>query len=1223
MSPRPNEYVVNLIVRCRLVVNHSVKYPNPDLDQHIDVLKGVLLRQPEGSEQFLNAMEEMARLYDARYTLFHQDIDRDEAIDLRRECARVSSTDSARHLEALHRLSTALQARSFPERLLYDHIIQEPTSHRQSYTEDDLDEIITTQKAALAICDPNHRLHAPLTGQLGSAMLHRVNSLTELQHSIQLLRCAQVLWPSCAAERLPVLKNLACALSSATGASEKVGATEEMLELVWVHRELIGTYPHLTTRVDSLQEIAKHLSSLCCPPLNRVELIPSLRRTADELTQVGHDSTLYKATANALQYNAEQLVSCLPNSTIACQSKSIQFSRRTTCLSIPRDRFPHILRAVRPDGTLPIHPEKFTPRFLYFADTDLQLDELDGVICSYLDYLATHPDSEPDDTTRRLYLNLGALFRYRYVNQREKGDLDAAIEYHQAAWQLTDSRHHDFRMLSRNLEYAYRERYNLCGDIMEYTRSLKLGMWPMDDGLIAEGPQLLPTPMGSLPPLTPRQLASTTQLRDSKIEYHRDMIAKSASPSRVLYVELASSLTEKFTSNCLADNLDAHEILQLLDQIDITELHPAERPTTPPNRTMVYSSWYRRTGEEQHLAAAVAHLSTGTIADRMQVLWERYMRSGDLSDLERAIGIGRQVRGSFSLGDAGDRGYYRIPLALCLLSRYENEGDPADIEEVITLPHAPPADLAEAYLLRYERYGREEDLSYAFRVGEFEQCPDDDVDDVDELDGDALHDATGDTLFASNRRAVVHCGTLLAKRALDGPTATDVMLLASIILSKVENCCVFTLKADILHCRAALLMKTKPVLGEVEDAIIAARSAIETTTETDVRRPRLYALLGEAYHKRYLLSAEIGDIEASIAALRICLAGVSLSNPRWADYKLALGESLSLLSRAKPEPTLTAQAIDAFRDVAQASASSLRTRYAGGLSWARTAVEHDREDALRAYDIVMEIFPQFASLGLDVRSRHESLIRSGALGVASAAAACAIQANNLLKAVEFLEHGRSVFWRRAMQLRNPMSTLAESEPDLARRLTELARDLNISGFHARTEDDSKAREAFIIREGPKRRALVEEWEKLVKDARQVKGCEDLLQLPSYDRLAEATSSSLVILLVATEDSGYAIILEGSKLPPKCLPLAPVTSRRVSEWVDRLRVTLKQANREAREVFTPEDRYSGPSRQRNEQHEEATLIRLLGIMWRDIVHPILDFMGLEKGTQVCLRQGCFG
>lgn len=304
MSPRPNEYVVNLIVRCRLVVNHSVKYPNPDLDQHIDVLKGVLLRQPEGSEQFLNAMEEMARLYDARYTLFHQDIDRDEAIDLRRECARVSSTDSARHLEALHRLSTALQARSFPERLLYDHIIQEPTSHRQSYTEDDLDEIITTQKAALAICDPNHRLHAPLTGQLGSAMLHRVNSLTELQHSIQLLRCAQVLWPSCAAERLPVLKNLACALSSATGASEKVGATEEMLELVWVHRELIGTYPHLTTRVDSLQEIAKHLSSLCCPPLNRVELIPSLRRTADELTQVGHDSTLYKATANALQYNA-------------------------------------------------------------------------------------------------------------------------------------------------------------------------------------------------------------------------------------------------------------------------------------------------------------------------------------------------------------------------------------------------------------------------------------------------------------------------------------------------------------------------------------------------------------------------------------------------------------------------------------------------------------------------------------------------------------------------------------------------------------------------------------------------------------------------------------------------------------------------------------------------------------------------------------------------------
>ena len=285
------------------------------------MLKDLLLRHPEGSAQSLDAMESVASLYDARFALSpHEDADRDEAIDWRRELSRVCRKGSARQLEALYRLSTALQVRSFPERMLYDHIIQEPQSNRQSYTEDDLDEIIATQKAALGICDPSHALYAPLTGQLGSAMLHRTDSLAELQQSIQLLRSAYTLWPADAPERLPVLKNLACSLSSAIGSSEKKGAVVEMLEIIGVHRELASAYPRgSVARADSLAQIAKHLSSLCCPPVNRVELIPLLRSTADELRQIGEDSTLYRATADALQSSSEQLVSCI----FICGHKSV------------------------------------------------------------------------------------------------------------------------------------------------------------------------------------------------------------------------------------------------------------------------------------------------------------------------------------------------------------------------------------------------------------------------------------------------------------------------------------------------------------------------------------------------------------------------------------------------------------------------------------------------------------------------------------------------------------------------------------------------------------------------------------------------------------------------------------------------------------------------------------------------------------------------------------
>ena len=1194
----------------------SPQLPYPDIDHRIDVYKGIVSRQPEGSDQSLSAMDSIARLYEARFSLSHQGIDRDEAIDWMRELVRVCPKNSTRELEALHRLSTTLQVRSFPERLLFDHIIQEPKSTRQSYAEDDLGEIIATQKAALAICDPNHGLYAPLTGQLGSAMLHRTDSLTELQQSIQLLRSAYALWTPDAVERLPVLKNLACALSAAVGASERSGAASEMLEIVGVHRELAYTHP--STRNDSLAQMAQYLSFLCCPPVNRSELIPLLRSTADELTQIGRDSSLYIATADALETAVEILVSRIL--IVRLLSDIVQFPQRATSPCSARNRFAQRLDQLDSE-TLPICPKKFNPRFLYFEDTTLNLVELDAILCGYLDYCAAHLDSLPDDLSSRLFCEIGALFRYRYVNGRETVDLDAAIEYHQAAWHLSSARHNDFRLFTRNLETAYRERYDLRGDIMDYARSLKLAMLPMEDGLVPAGPQLLPTPMGALPPNPPRPLASTMEHRDFMIGYYRDMIAGSASPSRELYVELASTLTDKYAANCLASDPDVSEILLLLDTIDATDASPSQRNVTPPNRSMIYSTWFRRTGDEQHLAAAITHLSTGTIADRMQVLWERYVRNGDLSDLERAIDVGRRIRDGFPLGSAGNRGYYHIPLALCLLSRYQRNGDPADIEEVITLPHAPPADLAEAYLLRYERYGREEDLSYAFRVGEFERSPDDLDDEDDEPDGEELHDSTGDIVFAANRRAIVHCRALLAQHAYatSGPAAADAMLLTSIILSQTESRCVFTLKADLLHCRATFLMTHQPGVAEVENAIIAVKAAIETTADSDVRRPMLDALLGEAHRKRYTLKEEISDIEASIAALRTCLAGASISTSRWADHKLSLGESLSLLSKARPDPALTAQATDAFRDAAQAPSSSLRTRYAGALSWARIASEIDQEDALRAYDTVMEIFPQFASLGLDVRTRHKSLIRSGASGVASAAAACAIQGNDLPKAVEFLEYGRSVFWRQSMQLRNPMGMLVESEPELARRLTELARDLNISGFRARTEEDSKAREAFIIREEPKRRALLEEWERLIEDARQIEGCEDLLRLPSYPRLAQAASSSTVILLTTIEASGHAIIIERADLPPKCLPLPAVTSSKVSDWVDRLRTTLKQANREAREAYIPDDRYSGPPRQRDGQREEATLIRLLAVMWRDIVHPVLDFIGLATGTPVCFDE----
>ncbi|KAH9834618.1 CHAT domain-containing protein [Rhodofomes roseus] len=1180
------------------IVKLAKRDPYPELDSQIDELKDVLLRNPEGSDPFLDAMESMAHLYDTRFALApHQPIDRDEAIDLRRELARVCPKGSPKQLEAMHRLAVALQRRSFPERLLHDHIIQEPPSNRQSYTVDDLDEIIATQNAALSICDPDHDLYAPLTGQLGSSMLHRIKSVSELQQSLLLLRSACVLWPANDPHRLPVLQNLANALSSLIGASEKTGAIAEMLEAVDVHRQLAAQHPHTSAqRIQSLSEMARFLSRLCSPPVDRLDLVPLLRNTADDISQITRgDGTLYRALADALESSTESL-----------------FPEREIN---PLDQHPQLVRVHYVD--LPVDvtqpsPSKFLLRPLYFADPSLLLDDIDGEIHAYLYYLLQRGPLLDTAARGLAYSTIGALFRHRYVNSKESRDLNAAIEYQQAAWHMTDVQDDDFYVLTRNLEDAFQERYFACHDIEDYKRSIKLSVWPMENRPVAMGPQLLPTPMGSLPPLAPRQLESRAQQRDWMIQWYREQITDSESPSAAVCGDLAANLFERFTTTWPFDFADLTEVLRFLDKMDAAGSRSSSGIRSLPTRTMVYSSWYRRTGDPQHLTSAIAHLSTGTIADRMQVLWERYVQNGTLADLDKAIVMGRRVSSSFSLGE-NDMGFYRTPLALCLLARYDREGDPADIEEAVALPHAPSTDLAEAYLLRYERYGRIEDLDYAFRTGAFDVDPD--PNDLG-LDADELEDVSGDLTSAFVRRALIHCRVLLARHALNG--STNLLRVAETVLTPAEQRCPLTLQASVLKCKATLLMSRASVLNvhEVDEAIAAATTALQYTAESDVRRPGLNALLGDAYRSRYVLSKTPDDLESSIKTLRICLAGISPSNPHYADYQISLGKSLEILSGITFDKSLSAQAITALRDTAQTPAASLHARYSSALSWARIADANHDADALLAYDVVMELLPQFASLGLDIRDRHQSLTRS-ASGVASDAAACAIRHNDLPKAVEFLEYGRSVFWRQALRLKTPMTELMEHEPELAHRLAELARDLNISSFRTRTEGDSEAQDAFIIREGPKRRALAEEWERLLTEARNVEGCEDLLRLPPYQRLRQAASSSTVVLLACTEQSGYALIVEEREPSPRYLPLPSISRSRVSDWVDRLRGTLKQANRGARQAMDLTHliepyRYSGQPRQKTQktQREEVILVRLLGAIWRDIVKPVLDFIGVS-------------
>src|SRR6202041_791906 len=102
--------------------------------------------------------------------------------------------------------------------------------------------------------------------------------------------------------------------------------------------------------------------------------------------------------------------------------------------------------------------------------------------------------------------------------------------------------------------------------------------------------------------------------------------------------------------------------------------------------------------------------------------------------------------------------------------------------------------------------------------------------------------------------------------------------------------------------------------------------------------------------------------------------------------------------------------------------------------------------ALEAYTAAFELLPRLSWVGLSIASRHHGLLQARTLACDSAATA--ILANDLQKALEWLEQGRSILWGQLLQLRSPVDDLRATNPQLAVKLTSIAAELERGSFEA-------------------------------------------------------------------------------------------------------------------------------------------------------------------------------
>lgn len=129
-----------------------------------------------------------------------------------------------------------------------------------------------------------------------------------------------------------------------------------------------------------------------------------------------------------------------------------------------------------------------------------------------------------------------------------------------------------------------------------------------------------------------------------------------------------------------------------------------------------------------------------------------------------------------------------------------------------------------------------------------------------------------------------------------------------------------------------------------------------------------------------------------------------------------------------------ADAIPVLHEATRAPAAPITIRLTAAADWTR-ALENTGATAqarYTAYREAVELLPLLAWRGSS-RADHERLLAEQT-GLASVAAAAAIDADDPGAAIEVLEHSRSVLWGRMLDLRTDLAGLRAADPDLADRL---------------------------------------------------------------------------------------------------------------------------------------------------------------------------------------------
>ncbi|KAG1825310.1 CHAT domain-containing protein [Suillus variegatus] len=1029
----------------------------------------------------------------------------------------------------------------------------------------DLDQAIAHQMEALVLSPVGHTDRSSslnnLANQLSSRFEHRGND-EEMDQAIALGREAVALFPVGHPARSSLLKNLANQLSSRF---EHRGNDEDLDEAIALHREALALFPvgH-TDRTMSLNNLANQLSSRFRHRGNYEDMDQAiaLHREALALFPVGH-----------------------PDRSRSLNNLAIQLFSR-----------------------------------FYYRGND---EDLDQAIALGREALALHPVGHPD---RSMSLNnLAVQLSSRFDHRGNDEDLDEAIALHMEVLNFYPVGHPDRSSSLNNLANQLSSRFRHRGNYEDLDEAIALGREAL--ALRPVGHTDRSMSLNSLA----NQLSSRFDYRgngedlDEAIALHREALAlfPVGHPDRSRSLNnLAIQLSSRFEHRGNDEDLDEAIALHW----EALALHPVghrDRSMSLNILAIQLSSRFEHRGNDEDLDQAIAlgrealalrpvghtdrSMSLNSLANQLS---SRFDYRGNGEDLDEAIALHREALALFPVGHP-DRSRSLNNLVIQLSSRFEHRSNDEDLDEAIALhtevlnfyPVGHPDrssslnNTVTQLFSRFDHRGSYEDLhqAIAFHREALALQPADQPDLSSSLNHFAIQLSTR-FHHQSNVEDSDEAITLQRERLASYPVghsdrSGSLVDLASQLYNRFDH------RGNDEDLNEAVALHREGLALYLDRSLTFNNSAIQLSTHFGHRGNDENLDQAIAQHKEALALRPVGhpDRSESLHNLsnRFFTRFVHRGNAK--DLNKAIALDREALALGPVDVGSLNAAMNHLKAAVNVAPGGLLSRLRASLRWVRLASQHAHGTRLEAYETSIQLLDAYMSATASASSRHDAM-KEFPRTIAADAASCALRSGDVSRAVELLEHGRTVIWAQMTRLRTPLDGL-QTRGDHAVTLMKRFRDLSFfldkpparnPGGTPRVGADSEAEEIRY-------RLLVEDWNGAVEEIRKIEGFSRFLLPPLLVDLQDTACDGPVVMLIANKSSCDAIIIPHNQ-PPTSIQL-PTDFRKLARLVLALQ---KAINKEANPIGNP-----------------SALIKVLRELWDDVVCPVAETLGrfARRGSRI--------